>query len=214
MRSYFFQTPLWLQWAYRDMTWKIETDEKVLFLTFDDGPTETATPYVLGQLKQYNAQATFFCQGSGIIENTDLLREMVHSGHGIGNHGFEHLNGWKSTDASYFEDISRCDLTLKECGVQTRLFRPPYGKISKSQVDGLKEDYELIMWSHLSGDFDQKVNIQTALHSVLKACPGSILVFHDSMQALKNLQRILPPVLDHFSNLGFTFQSLRNDTTR
>ena len=212
MRSYFFQTPLWLQWAYSELVWSVPTDEKVLFLTFDDGPVADATPYVLEELSRYRAKATFFCIGKNIQRNPEILQEVITNGHQVGNHSFSHPNGWKTADNEYLQDITRCDEHLQAHGIRTNLLRPPYGRISKTQINALKSTYRLVMWSHLSGDFDHLLDIRSSLKHLRSAREGSILVFHDSASALKNLKQILPVVLDHFSTLGFTFKSLSNDT--
>lgn len=211
MKSYFFQTPLWIQWAYSDLIWKMDTDEKVLFLTFDDGPVPEATPYVLDCLAEHAAKGTFFCLGAQVSKNPELFSRILREHHQVGNHSYSHLNGWQSPDEVYFENIEQCDQQLQECGASTRLLRPPYGKISRTQINALKKKYNIMMWSHLSGDFDPFLDVKASLRSLLKAGSGSILVFHDSAKALKNLKQTLPVVLDHFSTLGFTFKPLSDD---
>jgi peptidoglycan/xylan/chitin deacetylase (PgdA/CDA1 family) len=203
----FFKTPDLIKYAFPHFTWSIPTKEKVIYLTFDDGPTPIVTPYVLDLLKQYHAQATFFCIGEKVVKYDPVFNQILAEKHTIGNHTFNHLKGWQTKTAIYLEN------TLKAGAVITpkvNLFRPPYGKIKPHQAKAImSKGYQIIMWDVLSYDFEKDLNHKNALKSVIKHTkPGSIIVFHDSDKAFGNLQMLLPAYLDFFSKKGFIFKSI------
>jgi len=160
-------------------------------------------------LQQYNAKATFFCIGKNVVEQPTIYQQILNDGHSIGNHTHNHLNGWKTNDASYLNNIK-----LAEQSIQSNLFRPPYGRIKKSQAKQLmlrNANMKIVMWDVLSGDFDTQLSPQKCLDNVLKnVTQGSIVVFHDSEKAFERLEYALPKTLEHFSNLGYTFKAISN----
>lgn len=183
--------------------WSMDTAEKHIYLTFDDGPHPTVTSYVLDQLKKYNARATFFCIGKNVESNPELYQRIINEGHQTGNHTHNHLNGWKTADDVYLHDVS-----LAARSIQSTLFRPPYGRLRCSQARSLHE-YKIVMWDVLSGDFDKRMTKEKCLENVLQNTkPGSIVVFHDSEKAWDKLQYSLPLVLEHFSKKEYKFLSL------
>lgn len=189
---------------YPLLTWQIKTDEKVIYLTFDDGPHETATSFVLNILKKHNAKATFFCIGKNVQLHPEIYERIINEGHSVGNHTFNHLNGWKVNDENYLSDIKNASAVI-----QSKLFRPPYGRIKKSQVKILQPNYNIIMWSVLSGDFDVNLSPQKCLNNVIKnTAKGSIVVFHDSAKAMERLAFALPKTLEYFSEKGYVFKSI------
>lgn len=205
-----FKTPFILPLIYPNLTWKINTQDKVIYLTFDDGPIPEITEFVLQALDEYNAKATFFCIGENIEKHPEIFRKIIESGHSVGNHTYNHLNGWKTADDLYIRNMQQCQEVLQQHGVATKLARPPYGRIKKSQIKALTTNHELIMWSVLSKDYNPKVLKETALRQSIKHTQnGSIVVFHDSIKAYATLQFVLPRFLKHFSSLGFRFGSLR-----
>lgn len=208
MRSYFFRTPKWLQWMYPHYVWQVKTQAKVIFLTFDDGPDPHATNYVLEQLRQYSARATFFCVGKQIELYPELYQKLQVSGHAIGNHTYNHTNGWKTDWETYLEDVRGFEVVADRFHSQTSLFRPPYGRMTRSQARELSKRYHIIMWSHLSGDFDNNLHVEQAKRALLTGSSGSIFLFHDSFAAHKNLKKLLPVVLDYYSRQGYIFKSL------
>lgn len=211
MRTYFFKNRAWFSWPYREAVWKVPTEEKVLFLTFDDGPDPEVTEYVLELLARYDASATFFCVGDRVEKHPEIVRRCIQYGHAIGNHTFHHLNGWKTANPLYLEDVAKCDRILATLNIATGIFRPPYGNIRFSQLRALRaQGRQVVMWSHLSGDFDRDLDVTRSLSVLKTAGPGAVVVFHDSAKACQNLKALLPPVLDHFSTLGYSFQSLNN----
>ena len=207
----FTKTSPLLAAVYRECLWKVNTEEKLLYLTFDDGPITEITPFVLDELKKWNAKATFFCIGKNIEANPEIFQRIMDEGHSIGNHTFNHLNGWSNNDNEYFENIAQCEAVLNaKCGMRTtKLFRPPYGKLKPSQYTKLKKEYKLVMWDVLSFDFDLKMAEEKVLENVLEnAEEGSVIVMHDSLKAKPKVEFALPKILEHFTEKGFKFEKL------
>ena len=206
---YLVKTPWILKKIYPECIWNIQTVEKVIYLTFDDGPHPVATNFVLDELKNYNAKATFFCIGKNVEEYFDMYKKIISEGHAVGNHTHNHLNGWKTGDKEYLDNIYKAKKII-----DSNLFRPPYGRITKFQLKQLSgEKYKLksIMWSVLSGDFDEEISGEECYLTVTKnAKEGSVVVFHDSEKAFKRLQYALPLVLKYFTEKGFEFRSITN----
>jgi peptidoglycan/xylan/chitin deacetylase (PgdA/CDA1 family) len=202
---YLIKMPWWIKAFYSSFIWRIKTKEKVLYLTFDDGPNEKATPFVLDELKKYNAKATFFCIGNNVAGNRDIYRRILTEGHAIGNHTYHHLNGWKTTDEAYIKDVNEA---AKE--IDSHLFRPPYGRISKFKASLLQQqNFTIIMWDILSADFDTGIQPKKCLANVIyHAREGSIIVFHDSIKAWERMSYALPAVLEHFSKDGYSFKAI------
>src|SRR5258705_4978371 len=176
---YFAKTPWWLKKLYKGCTWDIATTSKTIYLTFDDGPHPVATPFVLDELDKYNAKATFFCIGKNVKGEREIYNRVIEAGHGIGNHTFDHLNGWKTTDDVYIRNITKADEFI-----DSNLFRPHYGKIKRSQIKSIQASsnpLNIVMWNILSGDFDTSISPKQCLDNVIRnAESGSIIVFHDS----------------------------------
>jgi peptidoglycan-N-acetylglucosamine deacetylase len=204
---YFVKTPVWLQKLYGDCVWQMPDKEKIIYLTFDDGPHPDATPFVLNELKKYQAKATFFCIGKNVVEQPEIYESILAAGHGVGNHTFNHLNGWKTDDDAYLQNIAAA-----KKHIDSALFRPPYGRITKFQLKLLSgNDFRLtpVMWTVLSGDFDVPLSKERCLRNVLKKTgPGSIVVFHDSEKAFDKLVFTLPKVLEYFTEKGFRFEKI------
>jgi peptidoglycan/xylan/chitin deacetylase (PgdA/CDA1 family) len=208
---YLVKTPWWLRKLYPpELTWKIRTQEKQLFLTFDDGPHPTVTPFVLDSLKKYNAKATFFCIGNNVKQFPQVYQRIIDEGHAVGNHTENHVNGWKTGDVIYLKNVILASRTI-----ESNLFRPPYGRITKSQVKELAPIFNIIMWDVLSGDFDIHLSPQKCLRNVVaNAKPGSVIVFHDSEKAFPRLQYALPEALAYFASRGFLMESIKYNTLR
>ncbi len=200
-----YKMPAFVQQAFPNLTWFKECDEKALFLTFDDGPDKTLTPWILNRLNDYKATATFFCVGDRAASNPEAIEAIQAAGHRLGNHTYHHLNGWRHNPQYYRDDVEAC----KEL-VPSSLFRPPYGKIKPSQFRLLNElGYEIIMWDVLTYDFDPNLNLERTYATLTqKIEPGSIVIFHDSKKAAANLEQLLPWFLAYFSNQGYRFQTL------
>ncbi|HRB62272.1 MAG TPA: polysaccharide deacetylase family protein [Niabella sp.] len=203
---YLVKTPFWLKRIYHNYHWDFTKKDKKLYLTFDDGPHPKVTTFVLEQLKRFDAKATFFCVGENVSLFPETFKQITDQGHAIGNHTYNHLNGWKTDTEVYLHNINKASTFIS-----SSLFRPPYGRIRKEQGKALmSKGYQIIMWDVLSADFDQKLSPEKCLQNVIKnAVSGSIIVFHDSEKAFKNLYFALPKVLDYFSQKGFSFDAVK-----
>lgn len=201
---YLVKTPALLsKMTKKSLLWRVETSKKEIFLTFDDGPTPKLTEEVLAILESYNAKATFFCVGENAYAHAELMQKISHKGHRLGNHSYNHLNGWKTPNTIYIENVKKASLYI-----DSTLFRPPYGRISYGQIKLLKKDYRLVMWSVLSGDFDAQLSKEKCLENTLKCKKGDVVVFHDSLKAQEKLLYALPRFLAHYTKLGYKFCTL------
>ena len=193
--------PRSIQWLYPERIWAFPRESNSVYLTFDDGPIPEVTPWVLDELKKHNAKATFFCIGENVQRHPEIFRRILDEGHSVGNHTFNHLNGWKTEVSEYVENVLKCEeIFNSEFGIQNSelLFRPPYGKIKSKQARALQQrGYKIIMWNLISYDYDTTLDKEKCLQNVLDNIePGSIVVFHDSLKAEKNLRYVLPKVLE------------------
>ena len=203
---YLIKTPRVIQKLFPTFHWRVErpTVQPTLYLTFDDGPIPHLTPWVLEQLAQYDAKATFFCVGNNVRRYPKVLQQVIDAGHTVGNHTMHHLDGWKTDNVPYFHDVRHCAKQLK-----TSLFRPPYGRLKPSQVQFLQRHYEIVMWDVLSGDFDPELTADDCYDNVVdNARPGSIVVLHDSLKAEEKVRDILPRLLAYYSERGYAFDRL------
>ncbi|MDT0555269.1 polysaccharide deacetylase family protein [Patiriisocius hiemis] len=202
MKWYFVKTPKFFKWIYPKRIWAFSNTEKP-HLTFDDGPIPEVTPWVLDELKKHNVKATFFCIGENIAKHPEIFKRIIVEGHQIGNHTYNHLNGWKTDTDKYLENVVKCETEIQKHTSKnyTKLFRPPYGKLSFKQAKLiLLEGYKILMWSTLSGDFDTSISKEKCLENTLSGLKnGRIIIFHDSLKAEKNLRYVLPKVLEKIS---------------
>lgn len=218
MKKYFVKTPRILMRLFSSYTWRFYTSKKEIYLTFDDGPTPEITEFILEQLQKHHAKATFFCLGKQVEKHPTLFQKIVAAKHRIGNHTYAHVNGWKSTKKDYLEDVERGERQKKKeerdkrkrQREETKLFRPPYGKIKPCQAKALrKKGYNIVLWDVLSGDFDPEISAEQCLENVLKNTEnGSIVVFHDSEKAQEKLYEVLPKVLAYYTQNGFEFKEI------
>jgi peptidoglycan-N-acetylglucosamine deacetylase len=208
-----FRTPFFLPMLYPDLIWRMKKEintNKELYLTFDDGPIPEITEWVLKLLKEYNAEATFFVIGDNVRKHPDLFREIINNNHSVGNHTFHHVKGWQTNTENYLNEILLCDNEMSYAVplLQSNLFRPPYGRITKAQRNKLKER-KIIMWDVLTQDYNQNLSKEKCLAGTTKALrPGSIIVMHDSVKAEKNLKFVLPRLLELALNQNYTFKKL------
>ena len=245
MNFYLTHTPRWLKKIYPTCIWDIPVTDKTIFLTFDDGPHETATPFVLQQLELYKAKATFFCIGKNVAEHPEIFKQVKADGHAVANHTMHHTNGCKTNDDAYLKEIADADALIG-----STLFRPPYGRIKRSQIlkiqgsrnkgqgtrnkdqdssfkdqgsgskdqesksanqtsDIRHQNFEIIMWSVLSGDFDTEIDGEKCFQNAVRHIkPGSIIVFHDSRKALPRLQYALPKLLQWMQENGYASEAI------
>jgi len=208
-----FRTPFFLPWLYPGLQWRIPTGEKEIYLTFDDGPIPGPTEFVLDQLERCHAKATFFCIGENVSRHPEIFQAVVRQGHAVGNHTFNHLKGWNYSVAEYLANIRLCQEEFLKSPHSLRrvtLFRPPYGRIKRSQIRALK-GYSIIMWDVLSHDYSRTLSPDQCLRGTIQATrPGSIIAFHDSLKAEKNMRYTLPRFLEHFTREGYSFKALAN----
>ncbi|MBC8753055.1 polysaccharide deacetylase family protein [Kordia sp. YSTF-M3] len=215
MKLYTAKTPKLVKWLFPSLVWEFSVTEKKIYLTFDDGPIPEVTPWVLEQLAVYNAKATFFCIGDNVQKHPAIYNEIISQGHAIGNHTQHHVNAWKVSNETYLSDTKLAHESLLNAleshqNIPVHLFRPPYGKITPQLSKKLRKlGYKIIMWNVLSGDFDKDLSQEKCLAYVMNNTEaGSIIVFHDSLKAYNKLTYVLPKILKHFSNLGYTFDRI------
>ena len=209
MHRYFIKTPWFVKQFFPSYIWNLPSDENAVYLTFDDGPHPSVTPWVIEQLKMFDAKATFFCIGRNIEQHHDVYKMILDAGHATGNHTYSHMNGWKTDNEKYLNDVASGAKIVK-----TNLFRPPYGRIRSSQADQISTvsaipDSKIIMWDVLSADFDTSFSPQQCLSNVIKnVTAGSIIVFHDSEKAFSNLEYALPSTLNYLKEKGFKMKKI------
>ncbi len=215
----FFKAPALLKHVYPNLLWDKKKENKRkqvsrIYLTFDDGPVPEVTEFVLDTLRKYQAKGTFFCVGNNVDLYPHIFKKICHRGHAIGNHTYNHMNGWDSKDQDYFNDIARCQNALikhlpAKAHPLKNLMRPPHGRIKKSQIQFLKHEYNIVMWDILSGDYDADFNEEKCLEKCIEhTTPGTIIIFHDSYKAEKNIRYVLPRYLEHFAAAGYRFDKL------
>lgn len=207
LRFFFVTTPGWLRKLFPGCRWDVKTTKKEIYISFDDGPHPTITPFVLDTLKKYNAQATFFCIGDNVRKFPEIYQQVIDEGHAVGNHTMHHVNGWKTNDDAYCSEIEQAANYIN-----SNLFRPPYGRIKRSQLKKLKAEkdtLQTVMWSVLAGDWIAALDPEKCFQQVKNAVyPGCIIVFHDSEKANARMSYVLPKLLQHFSAEGFSFKKL------
>ena len=210
---YTVKTPSIAKVILPDFCWNFSRNQKVIYLTFDDGPHPEITGWVLELLSKYDSKATFFCVGENVKKFPSTIQALKALGHAIGNHTFNHLNGWKTSKDEYLKNIRESDAAFEDISLKTNLFRPPYGKLnmaSRSQLANWNK--KIVMWDVLSGDFDSKITNEECLENVIRHTQnGSIIVFHDSLKAEAKLKFVLPKVLDYFSEKGFKFKAIEDN---
>ena len=196
--------PTYLRFLYPGVVWNKPTKEKILYLTFDDGPTPEVTSSVLDLLSLYNAKATFFCIGENVKKHPTLYNRIKSEGHSIGNHTHTHPNSWKVNGDFYLNDVEEASKVI-----DTTLFRPPYGKLTPFTLFALRKKFRIVMWDVISCDFDENVPSSQVEKNVIKnATKGSIIVFHDSVKAAPRMLKVLPTILKHYSESGYSFLKL------
>lgn len=207
MRYYKF--PKWLKWIYPGAIWDFfypPGDQKSIYLTFDDGPEPESTNYILDLLKAHNALATFFCLGKNVEDHPQIFERLIKEGHSVGNHGYNHLNGWYTNQSNYLKNVDKAVEIIP-----SSLFRPPYGKIRPAQFKAIKKrGMKIIFWSHLTYDFDADLSSEKRIEKALNNVkPGTIIVFHDSKKAFPQLKQELPTLLKKWSEQGYNFNAIK-----
>ena len=199
------KTPVLLKKMFPNYIWDISTESNDIYITFDDGPTPDVTDQVLDELKKFDAKATFFVVGENAKKYPKLLKRIEAEGHVLGNHTNNHIKGWKTKTKNYLNNVEKASKII-----DSNLFRPPYGQLKPKQGKKLiEEGYNIIMWNVLSLDWDNAISKEACLNNVIsKTAKGSIIVFHDSIKASKNMLFALPKALEYFSKLGYNFKAI------
>lgn len=199
-----FQVPDIVKFLWKDVVWRMNPAEKVIYLTFDDGPNPQITPQVLDILDEHGVKATFFCVGDNVRKYPDTFSEVTSRGHAVGNHTFNHIKGFKFSTADYVANVQKASEYI-----ESRILRPPHGQIKFSQVRALKKNYKIIMWDLITFDYDKNVTPEQISRIVKKQTRnGSIVVFHDSLKAERNVLNTLPVALSFWKNQGYDFRLL------
>lgn len=205
---YVIKIPWIIRKLFPSLLTRIPVTDRTVFLTFDDGPIPEVTPQILDILAGYKAKATFFCLGKNVEKNPEIFESIKNAGHSVGNHSFDHKNGWKTQNKTYFDNIEKAGVLIK-----TNLFRPPYGKILPSQIKFIKSRYRIVMWDVLTGDFDPGIAKEKCVENVVKNVkPGSIIVFHDSIKAMEKVLYTLPVILKELSEKGYRFERISDQS--
>ena len=193
------QVPEILKSVIKNVVWRINPAEEVIYLTFDDGPNPGVTPQVLDILDRFEVKATFFCVGENVSRFPDVFDEVKRRGHTVGNHTFNHLKGFEYSTDDYVRNVKKASEFI-----DSRLFRPPHGQIKPSQIKALKDDYLIIMWDFITYDYDKRIEPEKIIAEVKKRSRnGSIVVFHDSLKAEKNVLQVLPEALRFWKENGY-----------
>ena len=214
MSFYWIKTKSFIKRLFSNYVWDLPNTQNKIYLTFDDGPTPEITEWVLEELKKHNVKATFFCIGNNIQKHPELFQKVINEGHVIGNHTYDHMNGWKTETKTYLENIRLCEKQIQKSlieNLQSKIFRPPYGKIKTAQAKIVRRlGYKIIMWDVLSADFDQTTTPEKCLENVISNVKsGSVIVFHDSIKASHNLKYALPETLNFLKEKGFLFDVIK-----
>ncbi len=210
MNFYPLQFPAFLYRIFPKVIFRKETDEHIVYLTFDDGPTPKITDWVLKVLEEEQVQATFFCVGKNIENHPDLFQKIIDNGHRVANHSYKHRSGWDTTTNMYIKDILKTERIIEKFTPSKKLFRPPYGRLTPSQAMEIeKNKIQLVMWSVVSGDFSKNFNVEKAIWYLSShSKPGEVIVFHDSEKAFNNLKEILRPIIHNLKKRGYQFGKL------
>lgn len=195
------QFPRFLRPLFGKLTWRVKTQSKLIYLTFDDGPVPEVTPQVLEILDAYGWKATFFCVGDNVRKYPDVYQEVLKRGHKVGNHSFNHIRGYRYSVEDYVANVKKASAYI-----DSRLFRPPHGRITFSQIKALKEDFDIVMWDVITYDYDKSKKPELIMRTVRKYLrKGSIVVFHDSIKAKENVLTVLPQALAYWKEKGYSY---------
>jgi peptidoglycan/xylan/chitin deacetylase (PgdA/CDA1 family) len=207
----FHKTPPLLPWLFPKVLWRKKVQDKTVYLTFDDGPIPDVTPFVLEQLEIFQAKATFFCVGENVVRHPELAQRVADQGHLLANHTHQHVKAWQTKPTEYLRQVRECQSALNNIvpEPEKKLFRPPHGQLSPSHLRILQPEYQVVMWSCLTYDFDATLSPEECLKKAISNTkPGTVVVLHDSLKAERNLRYVLPRFLQHFTGLGYSFKTL------
>jgi peptidoglycan/xylan/chitin deacetylase (PgdA/CDA1 family) len=195
------QFPRLLRPLWGKVVWRKDPSKKVIYLTFDDGPVPEVTPMVLDLLDEHNIKATFFCVGENVQKHPDTFAQVMSGGHKVGNHTFNHMKGFSVTDKEYYGNIDKAAELI-----DSKLFRPPYGRITGKQMKKLRDCYTIIMWDVITHDYNKNLSPETIMRTIKRySRNGSLVVFHDSIKAKENVLTVLPLAIEYWKSKGYTF---------
>ena len=199
----FVKTPSIAKYLYPSLVWKKNTEQKKIWITFDDGPDEKATPFLVNLLGKFNIKATFFIIGSQAKKHPELVKLIINNGHKIGNHSFSHLSGYSTKNNKYLQDVEQAKKYIN-----SDIFRPPYGKITPFQIENLKKDFKIIMWDIMSWDFKENISSNKIFRNVMDNVEsGSIILFHNNLKSYKNLKKSLELILKKLREQEYQFST-------
>lgn len=197
------QPAIWLRWLYPRATWRMDKNDRSVYLTFDDGPIPESTPFILKTLAQFGIHATFFMVGDNVRKYPDLYRQVVEAGHRIGNHTYNHMGGFKHTIHTYSANTQKANELL-----HTDLFRPPHGWMRLDQYFWLGRKYRIVMWDLVTRDYSKWLTAEDVLNNVKRyARNGSIITFHDSLKSIDKLYTALPQAIQWLKEQGYEFKT-------
>ncbi len=198
----FVNVPSFIQVIFPFVTWRMKTEKKEVWLTFDDGPEKEVSDWILQTLKKNNVKATFFLNGKDIVRNNIIFKKILNERHIVGNHSFSHLDGWKTTSSNYIKDIEKC----QELMTDNKLFRPPYGRFSLHQLYKIKKKYRVVLWDIFAFDFKKNISPENIKSNILKNIkPGSIIVLHNNKKSFVNLKLVLEDIIHEIRKEGYSF---------
>lgn len=201
------QTPDFIRKLIPGAVWRLPQKEKTVYLTFDDGPIPEVTPWVLDLLRKYNIKATFFCVGDNVRKHPEVFKMLVSAGHSVGNHTFNHLQGFKVKSDKYVENVE-----LADAYIRSNLFRPPHGHLRIRQGTRLSKKFRFVMWDVITRDYNRKLSGEYVLNVVKRYVRnGSIIVFHDSIKAEKNMKYSLPRAIEFLLSEGYKFEKITEE---
>jgi peptidoglycan/xylan/chitin deacetylase (PgdA/CDA1 family) len=199
----FVKTPSIAKYLYPSLVWKKNTEQKKIWITFDDGPDEKVTPFLVNLLGKFNIKATFFIIGSQAKKHPELVKLIINNGHKIGNHSFSHLSGYSTENNKYLQDVEQA-----KKHIDSDIFRPPYGKITPSQIKSLKKDFKIIMWDIMSWDFKENISSNKIYRNVMDNVEsGSIILFHNNLKSYNNLKKSLELILEKLKEQEYQFSA-------
>ena len=199
----FVKTPSIAKYLYPSLVWKKNTEQKKIWITFDDGPDKKVTPFLVNLLGKFNIKATFFIIGKQAKKHPELVKLIINNGHKIGNHSFSHLNGYSTKNNKYLQDIEQA-----KKHINSDIFRPPFGKITPFQIKNLKKDFKIIMWDIMSWDFKENISSDKILRNVMDNVEsGSIILFHNNLKSYNNLKKTLEIILEKLKEQEYQFST-------